>query len=271
MYIDDLIIKLRTAGHGCQITGFYLGCILYADDILLIASSVSELQKMLDICFLEANDLDMRFNIKKCFYFRCGARYQRMCAPVFLGSESIVVTNSIKYLGIVLRNGNKLICNFVAAKLAFYRAFNALYSKCSVAQSELISVHLMKAFCIPRLTYAVEATNLSKCVFKMFDNCIDNAMRKVFNVSDGGVVANLRCALGILNMDLVYHRAVCKYMLKFCYKSLSFACLLVDLVESTSESICRTYAVKASGRVVTRFRMALNAIETHIAELSVLC
>jgi len=36
-------------GCGCRLPGLFVGCILYADDIILLAQTVSDLQKMLDI------------------------------------------------------------------------------------------------------------------------------------------------------------------------------------------------------------------------------
>jgi Reverse transcriptase (RNA-dependent DNA polymerase) len=48
-YIND-ICALRQSDLGCHINDLFLGCILYADDILLISASVCMLQNMLDIC-----------------------------------------------------------------------------------------------------------------------------------------------------------------------------------------------------------------------------
>jgi hypothetical protein len=35
---------------GCWIGDLYIGCIMYADDLVLISSSVCELQRMFDVC-----------------------------------------------------------------------------------------------------------------------------------------------------------------------------------------------------------------------------
>ena len=50
IYLDDLAVTLRASGNRCHIAGIFLDCILYADDIiLLISSSYTNLQKMLNI------------------------------------------------------------------------------------------------------------------------------------------------------------------------------------------------------------------------------
>jgi len=40
--------------YGCVIGAQFLGCIMYADDLLLLSPSVCDLQKMIDTCVDEA-------------------------------------------------------------------------------------------------------------------------------------------------------------------------------------------------------------------------
>jgi len=47
MLISD---ELRNSGYGIYIGRFFVGCILYADDILLLSSSCYGLQSMLNVC-----------------------------------------------------------------------------------------------------------------------------------------------------------------------------------------------------------------------------
>jgi len=51
IYIDSLIHALRVSDLGCHLGHVYVGCIAYADDIILLSASLMNLQKMLDICF----------------------------------------------------------------------------------------------------------------------------------------------------------------------------------------------------------------------------
>jgi len=52
---------------------------LYADDILLVAPSVTSLQRILSICETELEWLDMRVNPKKSSCIRFGARFSVIC------------------------------------------------------------------------------------------------------------------------------------------------------------------------------------------------
>ena len=47
VYVDDIIERLNDSKLGCFIGDHYLGCIMYADDLILISVSVSILQQMI--------------------------------------------------------------------------------------------------------------------------------------------------------------------------------------------------------------------------------
>ena len=51
---------------GCYLKGLCMSVLLYADDILLIAPSVSSVNKLLHICEQELTLLDMAINANKC-------------------------------------------------------------------------------------------------------------------------------------------------------------------------------------------------------------
>jgi len=50
MYMDVLIALLKNSGFGCSLHGFYIGCLCYADDIVLISHSIYAMQCVLNIC-----------------------------------------------------------------------------------------------------------------------------------------------------------------------------------------------------------------------------
>ena len=52
IYIDDLIVRLKASQFGCHLNGAYYGCLVYADDILLLSHSVQTMRYMLDILLL---------------------------------------------------------------------------------------------------------------------------------------------------------------------------------------------------------------------------
>ena len=50
VYLDGLIQELRQQGLGCHCSGVWMGCLGYADDLILLAPSRETMAKMLDVC-----------------------------------------------------------------------------------------------------------------------------------------------------------------------------------------------------------------------------
>ena len=55
--INTFIVKLRETNSGCCINGDFVGCVLYADDLILISASVNGLQTLLNCCHTVSLDL----------------------------------------------------------------------------------------------------------------------------------------------------------------------------------------------------------------------
>src|SRR4029077_19903805 len=86
--------------------------------------------------------------------------------------------DDLKYLGLNFKAGNKLIVNMEHAKLNFYRAFNALYSKCHAVNSEITCVFLLESICLPFLMYSIEAKAPDNNMFKSIDKMVDICLQK---------------------------------------------------------------------------------------------
>ena len=98
----------------CNALAFFL----YADDILLVASSVHMLQEMLNCCETELMWLDMRINAKKSACIRFGPRYDTDCFQIVTANGDIIEwANSIRYLGIYFVSGRLFKCNWDHANL----------------------------------------------------------------------------------------------------------------------------------------------------------
>ena len=50
VFMNVFILQLKTLNVGCHVSGMFVGCLLYTDDIILISPSVIGLQEMLDKC-----------------------------------------------------------------------------------------------------------------------------------------------------------------------------------------------------------------------------
>jgi len=74
---------------GCRVSGMFVGCLLYADDIILLSPSVTGLQEMLDSCYEVACSVSLQFNVHKCHCLVVGKMYKFAILPMSLAGQEI--------------------------------------------------------------------------------------------------------------------------------------------------------------------------------------
>jgi len=84
LYVDDLLCELKASKLGCCIKDIYVGCVMYADDILLLSASVITLQSMLSICSEYGRKHDIIFNCKKSMCMAVGSKWKTAISPMLL-------------------------------------------------------------------------------------------------------------------------------------------------------------------------------------------
>ena len=229
VYINDLINALQNSGYGCHINGLFLGCLMYADDILLISHSITGMQNMLNICTAESYDLDLKFNTKKSMVMRVGKRYACWCAPLVLDGTTLSYVQEIRYLGVVLKSGRYFRTSISEIKLKFYKNFNSIYNRSKSAHSELICVNLVKSYCLPMILYGTEATYPNKSTLNALDRLIQQAVCRIFNVHCRDTMLCIRDMVGLqLIHDAVKYRQQ-SFLMKFKNKSLFFSDCIVNV------------------------------------------
>ena len=75
--------------------------------------------------------------------------------------------------------------------------FNCIYSRSKAANSEMITVELLKSYCLPFMLYAVEAVSLSSANIHTVESCINRAVYRIFGVSDSSNLEFIRCCVGL--------------------------------------------------------------------------
>ena len=89
VFVDELLEKLKKSSLGCYISGICLNGVMYADDLLLLAISICDLQRMVDICIKEFEDIDMAINVKKTVCMRIGQRHKADACRIVINGESL--------------------------------------------------------------------------------------------------------------------------------------------------------------------------------------
>ena len=101
IYIDDLIIILKRMGIGCHILRQFIACILFADDVSLIAPTRNSLQRLLNACAEYCLKFCLKFNISKTKVIVFGKLSKSLSslAKISFQGETIEYVETCKYLG----------------------------------------------------------------------------------------------------------------------------------------------------------------------------
>ena len=112
--------------------------ILYADDILLLAPSVTQLESLLRKCEEELSYLDI--NVKKSACLRVGPRCNVRCREITTSTgNSISWVNQMRYLGVFFVKSRVFKCDLDHVKRSFYRVANAIFGRIGrIASEEVI-------------------------------------------------------------------------------------------------------------------------------------
>lgn len=196
IYIDSVVVKIKQEQSiGCYINYECVSILLYADDIILLAPSVTALQQLLRICERELDWLDMAINARKSACLRIGPRHNAECECITtIDGRELQWVNSLRYLGVYLVNSNAFACNFDSSKRSFYRSFNAIFGKIGRVASEEVVVHLVKAKCLPMLLYGLDVCPLNSKQVKSLDYVLYCAFRKIFNICSTETVESCMAA-----------------------------------------------------------------------------
>jgi len=159
--------------------------ILYADDIILIASSVTELEKMLHMFENELRYIDMSINYNKSCSMRIGPRCNATCANIVsLSRQCISWVTELRYLGIFLTCTRIFTCSTDS----FYRSANAVFGKVGGIASEETVLELIKTKCIPALMFGMEACPLKKRDINSLDFVVNRLFMKLLKTLDINIV-----------------------------------------------------------------------------------
>jgi hypothetical protein len=201
IYVNDLLVQLRKSKLGCYIKGFFIGIVMYADDIILLSTSVSEMQQMISLCFNLLKDIDMDINVKKSMCLRIGRRYSnKEIIDLDIGGRQLKWVDEIRYLGIYIKSGITFKCNIDNSKKKFFRASNGIISKIGSFKSDVV-LSLISTFCIPVILYGLEACILNKTEITRINYCYSRIFYKLFSTFNKDIIWDCMINFGCLPLS----------------------------------------------------------------------
>ena len=204
LYIDELIRRLRKKGIGCHMIDLFLACLLYADDMCLIAPTRGAMQSMLDICVEFCEEFCLSFNTKKSKVLIFGETKDKCVNPLLLYDTPLEFVPQWTYLGATIVAGKTLTFSCKKELSNFYRSINSLLSAIQ-KPNELVLMNLLYSNCVPVLTNAAEVKFFSNAEMHDCNVALNNAIRRIFTYNRWESVRHLRQQLRFPNLTEIFY------------------------------------------------------------------
>ena len=202
-YLDELISRLRRRGIGCHVLRLFIACILYADDLCLIAPTRGAMQEMLLICQEFCSEFCLHFNSKKSKDLLFGNFRNVTVAPLNLNGQQIEYTNQWDYLGTTLVSGTNLSFSASRDLRSFYRSANSVLSV-QRKPNELVQMKLLYSMCVPILSYAAEVKLFKYSEMHSCNVALNDAIRRIFSFNRWESPRELRQQLSLPNLYEIF-------------------------------------------------------------------
>ena len=204
LFVDCVLKKLEKSKLGCFIGLQCLNSFMYADDIILLSISVTDLQLMFDICSNVFKQLDLPINISKCHCMRVGPRANISCAKLNVETVNIDWVESTKYLGINICQSKTFKCSWDDVKGKFYSSVNTILGRLGTMAPINVLMKLISSQAVPILMYGLAAVTLSSADMKSLTHTYNSVFAKIFKSFDVNVIACCQFYSGYLTFEMLY-------------------------------------------------------------------
>ena len=148
LYVDVLLARLKLSHLGCHIGNVFFGAVCYADDIALVAPTITSLKLMLNICDDFGKEYDVIFNADKNQLLHYGiSQKDEKLGYINHNNVKIPVSESAIHLGHCLGTSNR--------DVAINKGINVFVSTLNGVINLFRNAHvhvkykLFKTFCMP--------------------------------------------------------------------------------------------------------------------------
>jgi len=159
----------------------FLGCLLYADDVILLSPSVVGLQEMLNRCCKISHSVSLQFYVKKCHWMAVGRMYKAVISPVILDGQAVEWCDRAIYLGIYLAIAKAVKFDINPVKRSVYAACISIFSH-SHGVGELALLTLQASYSLSVLMYVSPALSLNCKQISELNACWNCVIRRIFAV-----------------------------------------------------------------------------------------
>jgi hypothetical protein len=185
VYIDDLLLALSNSGVGCYIGSNFVGALVYADDIVLIAPTATAMRKLLSICGEFATEYCISFNASKS---KClavlPAKYRELNSylnecRLTVNDQPIELVQSFQHLGHTITSQLNDVSDITAKQYAFIGQTNNVL--CFFRKlTSYIKYRLFRSYCTSY--YGCELWSLTTSNISDFCTAWRRGVRSIWNL-----------------------------------------------------------------------------------------
>ena len=188
IYTDELLRKIVSETNDCgtSLHGSFTGILMYADDIILMSTTLSGLRKMVNTCVSVSNKNCINFNADKTEF--CVSKGSDSLSNSFvMNGYTIEPANSLKHLGVLWNVKNNILTmedeNVSSRLTKFWTVIKTLIKEgirfCHPSTIRQLYISLA----VPTLTYGLELCDLSTTLLDKLDVEGRKALKSLFNIS----------------------------------------------------------------------------------------
>ena len=179
VYVDGLFNRLKKSGVGCQMGNYFIGCILFADDVTLICPTIKGLRKMVAICEQFADEFNVKFNgTKSKLLIYKGKGCNIGTKSINVNGDIVHSSESADHLGhrISVKDKDSMISAGIAS---FWKAYNIFMSDFGSVYS-FLKCKLFQQYCCSFYGANLWLLNSNRCM----DICVAwrKALRQLWRI-----------------------------------------------------------------------------------------
>ena len=208
IYINDLIKILRASKIGCHILNLFIACIVFADDMALLAPTRGALQELMNICISYCEKFCLNFNVKKSkvVVFGRNSKCVDSLAKLKLGDADIDYVQNFRYLGFNILSDVRFRFSSTECLRGFFGSVNSIFSLLS-RPKENVLIQLLYSNCVPKLTYGAAVKDLTAGEKHQYNVAINNAVRRIFKFRYWQSIRQLREFYGFDSIETIFSKA----------------------------------------------------------------
>jgi len=241
IYMDDLLNRLKDSGLGCFISGECCNSLMYADDLILVAISLCDMQKMVNMCLGVLEDVEMMINGSKTVGIRIGGRFDEKTENIVIGRDKIEWKGEIKYLGVSIIAGKNFKVNPQRLKQKYFGAVNSIYGKVGTLSSPRVLCSLISTFCVPIILYGAEAIAWNLKSLKSIDFSYSCAISKIIKTFEKREVKRFLCDMGYLPLSMLIDLRKLTFLDKLKKLKDNMLCSRLMFDDKDTDIICGKY------------------------------